>query len=259
MKLFDLLKAPGWGRRVPFRATAVWVAEPATRAQAGVHHRRGARPPSDRRLRSRGPWDRSSTSSLRPRPGDDARARSTHSPDCGRSGESEAHLFFGRSAHVDELLAELARSRFVAVMGASASGKSSLVNAGVLPALHGGFVAAGGVALADRVVPARGEPDPQPRPRPRRAGGARRRRRDPVIAAAQVEATLRRSAFGLADAVRQSPELGDGRVLVVVDQFEELFRFQAPASRSRRSTADAAAVRAAPHRGDAETTRRPST
>ena len=30
MKLFDLLKAPGWGRRVPFRATAVWVAEPAT-------------------------------------------------------------------------------------------------------------------------------------------------------------------------------------------------------------------------------------
>ena len=30
MKLFDLVKAPGWGRRVPFRATAVWVAEPAT-------------------------------------------------------------------------------------------------------------------------------------------------------------------------------------------------------------------------------------
>jgi hypothetical protein len=30
MKLFDLLKATGWGRRVPFRAKAVWVAEPAT-------------------------------------------------------------------------------------------------------------------------------------------------------------------------------------------------------------------------------------
>jgi hypothetical protein len=30
MKLFDLLKAPGWGRSVPFRAKAVWVAEPAT-------------------------------------------------------------------------------------------------------------------------------------------------------------------------------------------------------------------------------------
>jgi hypothetical protein len=30
MKLFDILKAPGWGRRAPFRAKAVWVAEPAT-------------------------------------------------------------------------------------------------------------------------------------------------------------------------------------------------------------------------------------
>ena len=30
MKLFDILKAPGWGRREPFRATAVWVAEPTT-------------------------------------------------------------------------------------------------------------------------------------------------------------------------------------------------------------------------------------
>ena len=30
MKLFDILKAPGWGRREPLRATAVWVAEPTT-------------------------------------------------------------------------------------------------------------------------------------------------------------------------------------------------------------------------------------
>ena len=84
--------------------------------------------------------------------------------------ESEAHLFFGRSTHVDEVLAELASSRFVAVMGASGSGKSSLVSAGLLPALHGGFVATGGIALARRLLPARREPDPQPRPCPRRAG-----------------------------------------------------------------------------------------
>jgi len=30
MKLFDILKAPGWGRREPLRASAVWVAEPTT-------------------------------------------------------------------------------------------------------------------------------------------------------------------------------------------------------------------------------------
>ncbi len=144
--------------------------------------------------------------------------------------ESEAHLFFGRSAHVDELLAELARSRFVAVMGASASGKSSLVNAGVLPALHGGFVPR--VGSHWRIASFR--PGVSPIHNLARAlAGAEvlgADDGDPVIAVAQVEATLRRSAFGLADAVRQSPELGDGRVLVVVDQFEELFRFQEPAT-----------------------------
>ncbi len=139
---------------------------------------------------------------------------------------SEAHLFFGRGTHVDELLTELARSRFVAVMGASASGKSSLVHAGLLPALHGGFAPRVGShwrvasvrpganpihnlarALADPAVLGADDPDPS-------------------IGTAQVEATLRRSAFGLVDAARQSAALGHGRLLVVVDQFEELFRFQ---------------------------------
>ena len=35
MKLFDILKAPGWGRRRPFEATAVWVAGPSTPSKAG--------------------------------------------------------------------------------------------------------------------------------------------------------------------------------------------------------------------------------
>ena len=52
---------------------------------------------------------------------------------------------------------------------------------------------------------------------------------DPLMAVAPLEATLRRSAFGLADAVQQGPDVGDGRVLVVVDQFEELFRFDGTA------------------------------
>ena len=46
-------------------------------------------------------------------------------------GESE--LFFGRGDQIDELLARLEDHRFVAVVGASGSGKSSLVRAGLLP------------------------------------------------------------------------------------------------------------------------------
>ena len=34
MKLFDLVKARGWGRSAPFRAAAVWVADPVTPQKA---------------------------------------------------------------------------------------------------------------------------------------------------------------------------------------------------------------------------------
>src|SRR4051794_10839578 len=55
----------------------------------------------------------------------------------------EAFLFYGRNTHTDELLRRLATNRFLAVVGTSGSGKSSLVRAGLLPALYRGFLAGG--------------------------------------------------------------------------------------------------------------------
>lgn len=45
----------------------------------------------------------------------------------------ESFLFHGRESHTQELLARLANHRFLAVVGTSGSGKSSLVRAGLLP------------------------------------------------------------------------------------------------------------------------------
>jgi WD40 repeat protein len=50
--------------------------------------------------------------------------------------EQDRRFFFGRDVYVDELAAKLARVPFVAVVGRSGSGKSSLVRAGLLPRLH---------------------------------------------------------------------------------------------------------------------------
>jgi len=50
--------------------------------------------------------------------------------------EEEEYLFFGRENQVDELLRKLSATRFLAVVGASGSGKSSLVKSGLLPALR---------------------------------------------------------------------------------------------------------------------------
>lgn len=51
---------------------------------------------------------------------------------------SESHLFRGRKQHTQQLLRLLAAHRFVGVIGTSGSGKSSLVKAGLMPALYGG-------------------------------------------------------------------------------------------------------------------------
>ena len=47
----------------------------------------------------------------------------------------DAPIFFGRGRETDELIRKVSESRFVAVVGASGSGKSSLVAAGLLPRL----------------------------------------------------------------------------------------------------------------------------
>ena len=138
----------------------------------------------------------------------------------------ESHLFFGRDGQSEQLIGKLSRTHFLAVVGTSGSGKSSLVRAGFLPALHGGFMTMAGSAW--RVAIMRPGNDP--------IGNLARALNAPdvfgsdieenaAIQTAIAEATLRRGSLGLVDAVRQSVMPEDENLLVVVDQFEEIFRF----------------------------------
>jgi uncharacterized RDD family membrane protein YckC/energy-coupling factor transporter ATP-binding protein EcfA2 len=134
----------------------------------------------------------------------------------------ENYLFFGRDGQTDKLLSRLRRHRFLAVLGTSGSGKSSLVRAGLLPDIHGGLMVAAGSSW--RVALFKPGNDPignlaQALSKPEtfastEDGGATK----PII-----ESTLRRSALGLIEVVRQ--ERAGGNLLVVADQFEEIFRF----------------------------------
>src|SRR5262252_8988519 len=58
--------------------------------------------------------------------------------------EDEDHLFFGRENQVDRMVDKLAAGRFLAVVGTSGAGKSSLVNCGLRPALRRGLMAGAG-------------------------------------------------------------------------------------------------------------------
>jgi len=128
---------------------------------------------------------------------------------------NDALLFFGRDAQTDELLRRLEDTRFLAVVGLSGSGKSSLVRAGLLPALRRGHLTAAGSQWRFCVM--RPGSDPM-------AGLARAL--DETLGPHDGRlATLQSSRLGLQDATRhgRSP---DENLLLVVDQFEEIFRFQ---------------------------------
>lgn len=140
--------------------------------------------------------------------------------------EDEQKLFFGREAQVDRMVDKLAANRFLAVVGSSGSGKSSLVNCGLRPALRRGLLTSAGsswrmvqfrpgatptYALAcalvgeGSIIPTFGSGPPRPE---------------------LIEATLGLSGFGLIDIYKHSALDCETNLLVVVDQFEEMFRYR---------------------------------
>jgi WD40 repeat protein len=138
----------------------------------------------------------------------------------------DAHLFFGRDEQIDVLTARLRTQRFVAVMGTSGSGKSSLVRAGLLPALEGGQVAGGGTAWSIAVMTPGANPIGNLAVALASAGVIGARSIPADHQPTTLEAILRRGALGLVDAVRESRLGRDESLLVFVDQFEEIFRFK---------------------------------
>ena len=139
----------------------------------------------------------------------------------------EDYLFFGREKETDELLTRLRTNRFLPVVGTSGCGKSSLVRSGLIPSLHGGFMAKAGSSW--RVSLLRPGEDPighlvEALDNPAVIGSTD----DELGAASRVmlEAALRRGTLGLVAAVREARIPPHDNLLIVVDQFEELFRFQ---------------------------------
>jgi len=68
-------------------------------------------------------------------------------------GETDARDFFGRDALIDDLVKHVASNRLTAVVGPSGSGKSSLVRAGLLPAVRRGGLGIDGDVLITEMFP----------------------------------------------------------------------------------------------------------
>jgi energy-coupling factor transporter ATP-binding protein EcfA2 len=133
----------------------------------------------------------------------------------------ESFIFFGRRSQINELLRRLSRGRMLAVVGTSGSGKSSLVRAGLLPALYRGHLAGSGSTWRVAIM--------------RPGGGPLDKLADALVAEElfaasqreEVRKTIGMTSLGLVDAIQKSKLGRREALLILVDQFEELFRFRA--------------------------------
>ncbi|MBW3608494.1 MAG: helix-turn-helix domain-containing protein [Actinobacteria bacterium] len=121
----------------------------------------------------------------------------------------DAPLFFGRETQVEQVLTRLREARFMAVIGASGSGKSSFVQAGLVAGLIAPTNGEGGASVA--VLTPGAHPIAALADAVNRAiGGAQPVRADALIADPGLFESATRRA-------RSSP------VVIAVDQLEELF------------------------------------
>ena len=125
------------------------------------------------------------------------------------------HLFFGREEQVEEALTRLEETRFLAVVGPSGSGKSSLIRAGVIPKLNTGRI---GDHRDDWQVVIFNPGDAP-------IDNMARALYDAGISEETDVSGLRGNPSALVDRVLQARKGGEGSVLLLVDQFEELFRY----------------------------------
>jgi WD40 repeat protein/energy-coupling factor transporter ATP-binding protein EcfA2 len=144
----------------------------------------------------------------------------------------EDYLFFGRESQTDELLEKLKDHRFLAVVGTSGSGKSSLVRAGLLPALDSGFMVRAGsywriAILRPGNSPIRNLAEALNKPQVlgKEEDGT------PDLSTLMIETTLERGALSLVEVFKQAHKPLSENLLIVVDQFEELFRFKQTSDR----------------------------
>jgi WD40 repeat protein/energy-coupling factor transporter ATP-binding protein EcfA2 len=132
----------------------------------------------------------------------------------------ESEYFFGRDRESEEIFLKLLRNRFVAITGASGSGKSSIVLSGLIPRIK---------SLSDsgnakwRTITVRPGSDPVRNLAAALAGNGFSG--DPESEPAkEILRLLKEEPDGIGDAIRNARARFSGKTLLFIDQFEELFR-----------------------------------
>src|SRR5215831_8863521 len=130
----------------------------------------------------------------------------------------DRRFFFGREQQLEVLVPLSSGSRFVTIVGSSGSGKSSLVRAGLLPRLESsehGFI---WIECRPREAPIR-----ELAQAICSIGGTKGDYSEALTD--RLELLLQKSSFGIREAMSFIELERSAKLLILVDQFEEIFRF----------------------------------
>ncbi len=134
----------------------------------------------------------------------------------------ESLLFFGRNEQTSELLLRLHKHHFVAVVGSSGSGKSSLLKAGLIPALNAGYL----VEDSDKWMIASMKPGQNPLVN---LVTAIMQKVNPQISDEAIAAFIQKlkdtGVDAFIDLLKPLWQKQNLNFFLLVDQFEEFFRF----------------------------------
>jgi energy-coupling factor transporter ATP-binding protein EcfA2 len=147
---------------------------------------------------------------------------------------SEFPLFEGRNSQVQDILDRLKQKNFLAIIGSSGTGKSSLIRAGLLPQLYGGFLYEAGTEWNIAIC---------------RPGDAPLHNLSVSLSSAKCKSKLKEeiqqeypaiynmlidSTYGLLGVNNLlKGDTSEKNLLVIIDQFEEVFRYD-----QKRTTLD---------------------
>jgi len=138
------------------------------------------------------------------------------------SGESE--YFFGRETESEEITGKITRNRFLAIIGASGSGKSSIIQCGLVPKIRDLSLNGPPVWVIINMKPGN-----DPFGNLANAFAEIFLNTDKKgISREEILRTLRDSPDGIDEVIKKQSTKTNRRILLIIDQFEELFRYGSP-------------------------------
>jgi hypothetical protein len=141
---------------------------------------------------------------------------------------SEFELFKGRSGQAEELISRLSVNKFLAVIGSSGTGKSSLVRAGVIPQLFGGYLQGTGNRWSIAICRPGADPISSLAVALASLKSKSTKKESIESVFSEIRDTLLKSIYGLLDVAGTLEKYNypeeKNNLLIIIDQFEELFR-----------------------------------